>query len=225
MKNETSFSEKRLNYELNHLQEYLKSDIELQDGTKIKVNKEDGAKNEEQKNSEENEALQKNGMPKLDIVYSAEKGGYIVNNTGKEYPETVLKKCDLQLITLLSDFDMNYAKQYIESVIKGKEKEKLPYSMVYDMKNIKKNKNLSMFDKIRLRRLVKKNKNVAQIIGEDSQIEIGDVAQPMLEEKSKEEQYRESLASNIPQEVNEEKQKKDEAKEDVTKENIEDNER
>ena len=33
---------------------------------------------------------------------------------------------------------MNYAKQYIESVIKGKEKEKLPYSMVYDMKNIKK---------------------------------------------------------------------------------------
>lgn len=47
----------------------------------------------------------------------------------------------------------------------------------------------------------------------------------MLEEKSKEEQYRESLASNIPQEVNEEKQKKDEAKEDVTKENIEDNER
>ena len=41
MKNETSFSEKRLNYELNHLQEYLKSDIELQDGTKIKVNKED----------------------------------------------------------------------------------------------------------------------------------------------------------------------------------------
>lgn len=262
MKNETSFSEKRLNYELNHLQEYLKSDIELQDGTKIKVNKEDeinkedGAKNEEQKNSEENEALQKNGMPKLDIVYSAEKGGYIVNNTGKEYPETVLrskkekiayikenftpeeikfvfgknlrkslKKCDLQLITLLSDFDMNYAKQYIESIIKGKGKEKLPYSMVYDMKNIKKNKNLSMFDKIRLRRLVKKNKNVAQIIGEDSQIEIGDIAQPMLEEKSKEEQYRESLVSNIPQEVNEEKQKKDEAKEDVTKENIEDNER
>lgn len=120
---------------------------------------------------------------------------------------------------------MNYAKQYIESVIKGKEKEKLPYSMVYDMKNIKKNKNLSMFDKIRLRRLVKKNKNVAQIIGEDSQIEIGEVAQPMLEEKSKEEQYRESLANNISQEVNEEKQKKDKTKEDVTKEDIKDNER
>mgnify|MGYP006374426483 CR=1 FL=1 len=45
------------------------------------------------------------------------------------------------------------------------------------------------------------------------------------EGKSKEEQYRESWASNIPQEVNEEKQKKDEAKEDVTGENIEDNER
>lgn len=235
---DTNKSEEKINYELKYLQNYLKSDIELQNGEKIVINKnENDQSNNENKISNQNDNMDKKSNLdedelKLKIRYSAQDGKYIIENTNETIPERILKskkdkikyikdnfddehieyifgknfkkaikKCDLQLITILTDFNIDCAKHYVKTMTENEEQKELPYSMVYDLRNMNKNKNLSLFDKIKLRILAKRNKekNAAEIVEREQLLESNEVNKPALDEKSQVEQYKESLSSEISQ--------------------------
>ena len=113
-----------------------------------------------------------------------------------------IKNCDLQLITILSEFNLDCAKHYVKTMTHNEEQNELPYSMTYDLRNIKENKNLSLFDRIKLRMLAKKNqnKNAAEIIEREALIDSEEVSKPALDEKSQVEEYKQSLSSEVSQE-------------------------
>ena len=100
------------------------------------------------------------------------------------------------MIVLLSDIDMDYAKQYVNGMVSKSTDTKLPYLMTYDMSDINNNDSLSFFDKLKLRRLAKNNKNFATII-EKSEIENADKKQIKdTSTKTEEEKYREELSKS-----------------------------
>lgn len=229
----TDRSKSDLDYALDNFKKVLDSDIELQnelENKKYNIERTTSANDNknpkkgididkiESKNDKEN---------KLKIVYSAQQGQYIIENTdkhinavilkskkdknqyiednfveedreyifGKNYKKA-LKKCDLQLIVLLSDIDMDYAKQYVNGMVSKSTDTKLPYLMTYDMSDINNNDSLSFFDKLKLRRLAKNNKDFATII-EKSEIENTDKKQIKdTSTKTEEEKYREELSKS-----------------------------
>ncbi|MBP3502012.1 MAG: hypothetical protein J6K42_00815 [Clostridia bacterium] len=96
---------------------------------------------------------------------------------GEKYNKTMKKMAktyDPQLLVLLSDLDMDYAKKYINELSKGEDdkKEKLPYSMKYNLKGMRKNhkeNKMSFIQRIRANRMAKKNheKGVAEYVPDD----------------------------------------------------------
>lgn len=77
-----------------------------------------------------------------------------------------MKKCDPQLILILSDINMDLAKKYIEEMGKGKKakKENLQYSMKYDLRDMKKSKIVSFFDRFRKNKLARDNSKLAECV-------------------------------------------------------------
>lgn len=99
---------------------------------------------------------------------------YIFGDNYNKVMKKMAKEYDPQLLVILSDLDMNYAKKYINELSKNKdeEKDKLPYKMKYNLKGMRKNhKNnkMSLFQRIRTNRMAKKNhdKGVAEYIPDD----------------------------------------------------------
>lgn len=82
------------------------------------------------------------------------------------------KKCDPQLLVLLSDQNMEYAKEYIKVLGNGKkaQQSELPYTMKYNLTGMRKNhkdNKLSFFQRFRINKMAKANKEVAQYVPDD----------------------------------------------------------
>lgn len=110
--------------------------------------------------------------------------------------EKALKKCDIQLIDILSDIDMDYAREYIDCVLNKKKKE-FQHSIVYDLSKIQENKKMSLFDKIRIKLLARKNNKYAKVLTKANIDEIEENELRAIESgdnKTSEEQYREEMA-------------------------------
>lgn len=93
---------------------------------------------------------------------------------GDKNLKKIVKKCDVQLLSILADLDMDMAKNYIKELTKDKnqEKEPLDYNMKYNLKGMRANKrknDLSFFQRIKINRMAKKNhkQGVAEYIPDD----------------------------------------------------------
>lgn len=253
--NSTEKSEVNYNYEIKHLREYLKSDIELQDGTKIKLDKsayfnskqnedkkvsdnknENLEKIEEEQGNEKKEDIQKFSDKKdipvseknnLKIMYSAGEGKYVVENSNEVFEDNnlnskrdkinyikdnfsademeyifgnelkkSLKKCDFQLLAILHKYDIDAAKLYVEKMNNKDESIKLPFSMVYNMGDMKKNSSLSLLDKIRLHFNANKHKHINGFIINKHKSLLSDSKETKLDEGAKE-SFKKDLAVDI----------------------------
>lgn len=85
---------------------------------------------------------------------------------GDDYENTMKKmvkaKIDPQLLSILSEKSLDYAKSYVDEFAKGETEEEkdLPYSMTYNLKDMRKEKEntkLSFFDRIKMSIMAKKN--------------------------------------------------------------------
>lgn len=85
---------------------------------------------------------------------------------GDDYEDTMKKmvkaKIDPQLLSILSEKSLDYAKSYVDEFAKGETEEEkdLPYSMTYNLKDMRKEKEntkLSFFDRIKMSIMAKKN--------------------------------------------------------------------
>lgn len=86
--------------------------------------------------------------------------------------EKLARKFDPQLVKILADKNIKFAKEYIKKLQeKGVDnKENLPYEMIYNLKDMRKNRcktKMSLIERIKRNRLSKKNKNVAEYIPDD----------------------------------------------------------
>lgn len=93
---------------------------------------------------------------------------------GDKNLKKIVKKCDVQLLSILADLDMDMAKNYIKELTKDKDQEKKPldYNMKYNLKGMRANKrknDLSFFQRIKINRMAKKNhkQGVAEYIPDD----------------------------------------------------------
>ena len=135
-------------------------------------------KNMTQKLSKPIDAINfKNKKEKLEYLKNEFNEEELTHIFGEKYKKTMkkmAKTCDPQLLVLLADLDMNFAKKYISELSKGKEdeKEELPYSMKYNLKGMRKNhkeNKMSFIQRIRTNRMAKKNyqKGVAEYVADD----------------------------------------------------------
>ena len=85
---------------------------------------------------------------------------------GDDYEDTMKRmvkaKIDPQLLSILSEKSLDYAKSYVDEFAKGETEEEkdLPYSMTYNLKDMRKEKEntkLSFFDRIKMSIMAKKN--------------------------------------------------------------------
>lgn len=119
----------------------------------------------------------KNKKEKLEYLKNEFNEEELTHIFGEKYKKTMKKMAktyDPQLLVLLADLDMNFAKKYISELSKGKEdeKEELPYSMKYNLKGMRKNhkeNKMSFIQRIRTNRMAKKNyqKGVAEYVSDD----------------------------------------------------------
>lgn len=116
----------------------------------------------------------KNKKQKLEYINNEFDKDEIKYLFGDKNLKKVVKKCDVQLLSILADLDMSMAKDYIKEFTKDKnqEKEPLNYNMKYNLKGMKANKsknNLSFFQRIKINRMAKKNheQGVAEYIPDD----------------------------------------------------------
>ena len=88
---------------------------------------------------------------------------------GDDYEDTIKKmvkaKIDPQLLSILSEKSLDFAKSYVDEFAKGETEEdkELPYSMTYNLKDMRKEKEntkLSFFDRIKMSIMAKKNEKV-----------------------------------------------------------------
>ena len=86
----------------------------------------------------------------------------------------IIKDCDPQLLVMLTNINVIYAKQYVRELSKEKndKKEPVDYDMKYNLKDMRKNHKrtgLSLFQRMRINKIAKKNheKGVAEYIPDD----------------------------------------------------------
>lgn len=205
-------------------QEEIENDDEFK--LKIRYSAKNGAYIIENTNEAIPETILKSKKDKMDYIkekFNQENIEYIFGDDLKK----AIKNCDLQLITILSEFNLDCAKHYVKTMTHNEEQNELPYSMTYDLRNIKENKNLSLFDRIKLRMLAKKNqnKNAAEIIEREALIDSEEVSKPALDEKSQVEEYKQSLSSEVSQENQKKNQSQRKDNEIKEKNDVEENER
>ena len=93
---------------------------------------------------------------------------------GDKKLKDIAKYCDPQLLVMLANINVIYAKQYVRELSKGKDDKKEPveYSMKYNLKDMRKNHKrtrLSLLQRMRINKMAKKNheKGVAEYIPDD----------------------------------------------------------
>ena len=93
---------------------------------------------------------------------------------GDKKLKDIAKYCDPQLLVMLANINVIYAKQYVRELLKGKDDKKEPveYSMKYNLKDMRKNHKrtrLSLLQRMRINKMAKKNheKGVAEYIPDD----------------------------------------------------------
>lgn len=116
----------------------------------------------------------KNKKQKLEYINKGFDEDEIKYLFGDKNIKKIARKCDVQLLSILADLDMNMAKNYVKELAKGRnqKKEPLEYDMKYNLKGMKSNKvknELSFFQRVKINRMAKKNyeQGVAEYIQDD----------------------------------------------------------